>query len=310
MFLTTISKQEDLSLQDQKPTLMLVDGMALLFRAFFATAVTGQFMINSKGIPTNGIHGFVKHLMMAIVSFKPSHVAVCWDMGSKTFRMELYPEYKANRSEPPVELLPQFELVKEVVTSFDIPNIGVAGFEADDCIGTIARQTKDTAKVTILTGDQDILQLVDESISVALLKKGYGNYLVHTPDSFFEEKGISPKQMIDLKALMGDTSDNYPGVKGIGEKTALKLLQEFEHIEGILANLDLLSKANKTKIAQDLEMLHLSRELAKIKCDVPVSCTLEEAKLEFSKENVLNKFSELELRGLHRILPAEAASVS
>ncbi len=297
-------------MQKQKPSLMLVDGMALLFRAFYATAVTGQFMINSKGIPTNGIYGFVKHLMTAFESFNPSHVAVCWDLGSKTFRSELYSDYKANRSEPPIELLPQFELVKEVVASFDIPNIGVTGFEADDCIGTIAHQAKDSANVTILTGDQDILQLLDDSISVALLKKGYGNYLVHTPDSFFAEKGISPRQMIDLKALMGDTSDHYPGVKGIGEKTALKLLQEYEHIEGILANLNQLTKANKTKITQDLEMLHLSRKLAEIKCDVPVSCGLEEAKLKFSNEKVLSKFSELELRGLHRILSAESANVS
>ena len=308
--MTLILNRGDLSLQKQKPSLMLVDGMALLFRAFYATAVTGQFMINSKGIPTNGIYGFVKHLMTAFESFNPSHVAVCWDLGSKTFRSELYSDYKANRSEPPIELLPQFELVKEVVASFDIPNIGVTGFEADDCIGTIAHQAKDSANVTILTGDQDILQLLDDSISVALLKKGYGNYLVHTPDSFFAEKGISPRQMIDLKALMGDTSDHYPGVKGIGEKTALKLLQEYEHIEGILANLNQLTKANKTKITQDLEMLHLSRKLAEIKCDVPVSCGLEEAKLKFSNEKVLSKFSELELRGLHRILSAESANVS
>jgi 5'-3' exonuclease len=269
---------------NQKPSLMLVDGMALLFRAFYATAVTGQFMINSNGTPTNGIHGFVKHLFTAVSSFKPSHLAVCWDMGSKTFRTELFSDYKGNRGDAPIELIPQFDLVKEVVASFDIPNIGLAGYEADDCIGTIAKKSKDFAHVSILTGDQDMLQLLDDSISVILLKKGYGNYLVHTPDSFFEEKGITPRQMIDLKALMGDPSDNYPGVKGIGEKTALKLLQEFEHIEGIISNLDRLSKSNKTKIEQDLDMLHLSRLLAEIKCDVPVSCSLDDAGRRIEKE--------------------------
>ncbi|WP_040208485.1 5'-3' exonuclease [Neobacillus jeddahensis] len=289
---------------------MLVDGMALLFRAFYATAVTGQFMINSKGIPTNGIHGFVKHLFTAVSSFKPTHLAVCWDMGSKTFRTELFPDYKGNRGEAPVELIPQFDLVKDVVSSFDIPNIGLAGYEADDCIGTIAQQMKEFAHVSILTGDQDILQLLDESISVILLKKGYGNYLVHTPQTFFEEKGISPRQMIDLKALMGDTSDNYPGVRGIGEKTALKLLQEFEHIEGILTNLDSLSKSNKTKIEKDLDMLHLSRTLAEIKCDVPVCCELEEAGLLIQKEKAVNKLMEIELRGLQRLLPLEEAIIS
>ncbi|NHC39165.1 5'-3' exonuclease [Bacillus sp. MM2020_1] len=295
---------------NQKPSLMLVDGMALLFRAFYATAVTGQFMINSNGTPTNGIHGFVKHLFTAVSSFKPSHLAVCWDMGSKTFRTELFSDYKGNRGEAPIELIPQFDLVKEVVASFDIPNIGLAGYEADDCIGTIANKSKDFAHVSILTGDQDMLQLLDDSISVILLKKGYGNYMVHTPETFFEEKGITPRQMIDLKALMGDTSDNYPGVKGIGEKTALKLLQEFDHVEGIISNLDRLSKSNKTKIEQDLEMLHLSRVLAEIKCDVPVSCALDDASLRIEKEKAVNKLMELELRGLQRLLPIDEMFVS
>ncbi|PLS03587.1 5'-3' exonuclease [Neobacillus cucumis] len=297
-------------MENQKPSLMLVDGMALLFRAFYATAVTGQFMINSKGIPTNGIHGFVKHLFTAVSSFKPSHLAVCWDMGSKTFRSEIFADYKGNRGEAPIELIPQFDLVKEVVESFDIPNIGMSGFEADDCIGTIAHQMKDIAHVSILTGDQDILQLLDEDISVILLKKGYGNYHVHTPQTFFEEKGIMPRQMIDLKALMGDPSDNYPGVKGIGEKTALKLLKEFEHVEGIITNLERLSKSHKSKIEQDLDMLHLSRILAEIKCDVPVTCELEKAGLRISKEKALNKLMEIELRGLQRLLPLNEAIIS
>lgn len=297
-------------MDNQKPALMLVDGMALLFRAFYATAVSGQFMINSKGVPTNGIHGFIKHLFTAVSTFKPSHVAVCWDMGSKTFRTELFPEYKRNRGDAPVELIPQFDLVKEVVASFDIPNIGLEGYEADDCIGTIASQAKDFAHVSILTGDQDILQLLDERVSVILLKKGYGNYLVHTPESFFEEKGITPRQMIDLKALMGDPSDNYPGVRGIGEKTALKLLKEFNHVDGILANLDRLTKTNKTKIEQDLDMLQLSRRLAEIKCDVPVSCSLDEAGLRIEKDKALSKLMELELRGLNRLLPLSEAYIS
>jgi 5'-3' exonuclease len=297
-------------LENQKPSLMLVDGMALLFRAFYATAVTGQFMINSNGIPTNALHGFVKHLMMAVSSFRPTHLAVCWDMGSKTFRTEMYSDYKANRSEAPVELIPQFDLVKEIVDSLDIPNIGKIGFEADDCIGTIANQVKDAANVLILTGDQDILQLLDETVSVILLKKGYGNYLVHTPASFFDAKGITPRQMIDLKALMGDPSDNYPGVKGIGEKTGIKLLQEFGHVEGIIANLGKLSKSNKTKIEQDLEMLHMSRRLAEIKCDVPVKCLLEEAEIKIEKDKVINKFAELGLRGLHGLISVDEAFVS
>jgi len=290
---------------NNKPSLMLVDGMALLFRAFYATSVTGQFMINSKGVPTNAVNGFVKHFFTAVSSFKPSHVAVCWDMGSKTFRNELFDGYKANRGEAPLELIPQFDLVKEVVESFDVPNIGMKGFEADDCIGTIAVQAKGQADVSILTGDQDILQLIDDHISVILLKKGFGNYLVHNQDTFYEEKGIRPRQMIDLKAFMGDPSDNYPGVKGIGEKTALKLLQQFEHVDGVVKNLDQLTKSQKTKIESDLDMLYLSRKLAEIKCDVPVQYDLDQAIFKLDQEKVLDKFNEVGMKGLQRFIDIE-----
>ncbi|MBT2754975.1 5'-3' exonuclease H3TH domain-containing protein [Mesobacillus foraminis] len=288
-----------------KPTLMLVDGMALLFRAFYATAVTGQFMINSKGIPTNGVQGFVKHMLTAISNFKPSHVAVCWDMGSKTFRTDLFPDYKANRGEAPVELIPQFDLVKDIVEAFDIPNIGLAGYEADDCIGTIAKRVGDDMQVSILTGDKDILQLIDDRISVILLQKGYGNYMVHNRETLYTEKGIWPEQMIDLKALMGDPSDNYPGVRGIGEKTAVKLLQQFSNVEGILDNLHLLTKSQRAKIEQDLEMLHLSRQLAEIKCDVEIDCDLSAAMYEINREKILNKFQEVEFRGLHKLISVQ-----
>lgn len=291
-------------------SLMLVDGMALLFRAFYATAVTGQFMINSKGVPTNGVQGFVKHMLTAVSSFNPSHVAVCWDMGSKTFRTEMFDGYKANRGEAPVELIPQFDLVKEVVEAFDIPNIGLAGYEADDCIGTIAKNIEGDFNIHILTGDRDILQLIDERIRVILLQKGYGNYLVHTRESFFEEKGILPQQMIDVKALMGDPSDNYPGVRGIGEKTALKLIQQFEHVDGVVSNLDQLTKGQRAKIEQDIEMLHLSRKLAAIHCEVPIQYSVEEAHLKINREKVLGKFEEVEFKGLSRFLQLNEEYVS
>ncbi|MEQ6377912.1 5'-3' exonuclease H3TH domain-containing protein [Bacillaceae bacterium S4-13-56] len=285
-----------------KDKIMLVDGMALLFRAFYATAMSGYYMVNSKGIPTNAVYGFVKHMMTAIQTYQPTHVVCCWDMGSKTFRTELYPEYKGNRGEPPVELIPQFDLVKEVVDSFEIPNVGLVGYEADDCIGTLSRQYSQNADVYILTGDQDILQLIDDNIHVVLLKKGYGNYALYQTDSFVEEKGITPQQMVDLKALMGDSSDNYPGVKGIGEKTALTLLQKYQTIEGILENLPSLTKAQRSKIESDLDMLHLSRRLARIHCEVDVNCALEDALLTINKELVLKKFRELEFKNLDAMI--------
>nr|WP_281177240.1 5'-3' exonuclease H3TH domain-containing protein [Peribacillus loiseleuriae] len=292
----------DVKEKDQLPSFLLVDGMALLFRAFYATAVTGQFMINSKGVPTNAVQGFLKHMLMAIDHISPSHVAVCWDMGSKTFRNDLFPEYKANRSEAPVEMRPQFELAKEAVEAFSIPNIGVIGYEADDCMGTIAKTAMNESHVSILTGDQDMLQLIDDRISVVLLKKGYGNYEVHNGESFFEWKGITPKQMIDLKALMGDTADNYPGVKGIGEKTALKLLIQYENIEGILNNLASLTKTQQTKIQDAVDMLHLSRQLAEIKCDVPISCPLETSVYRYDQEKVRKLAEDHEFKTIQRII--------
>jgi 5'-3' exonuclease len=285
-----------------KNKIMLVDGMALLFRSFYATAMSGYYMINSQGVPTNAIYGFVKHLFTAVNTYKPTHVICCWDMGSTTYRTEMFPDYKANRGEPPVELVPQFDLVKEVVKELNIPNIGLVGFEADDCIGTLTQELRQHSEVMILTGDQDILQLLEENVTVILLKKGYGNYAAYTEELFLSEKGINPKQMIDLKALMGDSSDNYPGVKGIGEKTALRLLQTHGTIEGILENLETLTKAQRQKIEADLEMLHLCRELAAINCKVDVCCTLEEAIFNIDHLKMMNKFQELELKNLDNIL--------
>jgi 5'-3' exonuclease len=286
----------------KKPNILLVDGMALLFRGFFATSYTGNFMYTDKGVPTNGVYGFLKYFLDAIKTFEPSHVICCWDMGSKTFRTEMYEEYKANRDEPPVELIPQFDLIKDIMQSFDVPNVGLEGYEADDCIGTLARQYSEENDVLILTGDQDILQLVDENISVAIMKKGQGNYAVYETNNFFSEKGIEPKQIIDMKGLMGDSSDNYPGVKGIGEKTALKLLQQYGTIDEILVNLDQVSKAIKKKIEENLDMLHLSRSLARIHCEVPVSCSLEDAIWELKIEGVQQKFEELEARALLKLI--------
>ncbi|WP_077621840.1 5'-3' exonuclease [Sediminibacillus massiliensis] len=295
---------------DNKHNILLVDGMALLFRGFYATSFSGNYMVNSKGTPTNGIFGFLRYFLNAMETFTPSHVICCWDMGSKTFRNDLYPDYKGNRGEPPVELIPQFDLIKEVMEAFGVPNVGYAGYEADDCIGTLARSYSIDHNVTILTGDQDILQLVDTHISVAIMKKGQGNYAVYKGDNFFEEKGITPYQMIELKGLMGDTSDNYPGVKGIGEKTALKLLTEHGSIEAILKNIDKLSNGIRRKIEENLEMLHLSRQLAEIHCEVPIQCELESAIWKMDSQVVKEKFEELELRGFSKLISKVEQQVS
>ncbi|SER10130.1 5'-3' exonuclease [Gracilibacillus ureilyticus] len=257
--------------------LLIVDGMALLFRGFFATSFTGNFMLNSKGVPRNGLFGFLNYFTDAIHTFQPSHVICCWDMGSKTFRNEMYEGYKANRGEAPVELVPQFDLAKELVSAFQVPNVGVVGYEADDCIGTLAKQLQDEYKVTIVSGDQDLLQLVDKQIEVAIMKKGTGNYEVFSNENFYEKKQLSPKQIVDLKGLMGDSADNYPGIKGVGEKTAIKLLKEFETIDRMLEERSSLTKGMQKKLEQYEEELEISRKLAEILTEVPIEFSADTA---------------------------------
>ncbi|WP_027091626.1 5'-3' exonuclease [Cohnella thermotolerans] len=273
-----------------EPKLLIVDGMALLFRAYFAQAYPRRL---ADGTPTNAVFGFLQYLFDAVNTFKPSHVVCCWDMGSKTFRSELYDGYKANRPEAPEDLIPQFDLVKDIVAALGIPNVGLPGFEADDCIGTLSKRLCKEAHVYVLSGDHDLLQLVEERIHVVIMKKGRSNYCVYDPAFLKEEKGLLPHQIVELKGLTGDTSDNYPGVKGIGEKTAIKLLLEYESIDGILNNLETLSKSVRAKIENDLDMLHLSRDLARIRLDAPIACELDECRWIAPPESaypVLEKF--------------------
>ncbi|RYL94902.1 5'-3' exonuclease [Sporolactobacillus sp. THM7-4] len=276
----------------ERSKLLLVDGMALLFRAFYATAPTGQFMINDRGVPTNGVQGFLRHLLLAIQSRHPSHVAVCWDMGKKTFRHDLFDGYKANRSIPPVEMIPQFDLARQMTEALQIPNIGLEGYEADDCIGTVAKKMQEEADVAIVTGDRDLLQLLDRHIGVDLLQKGYGNYRSYTMRAFTAKYGITPRQFIDVKALMGDSSDGYPGVRGIGEKTAVKLIKQFGGIDAMLDHLDLLPGGQKKKIASDVRMLHLSRELAEIHCNIPVDLSMDEASFDGIPESFVKQVTD------------------
>ncbi|WP_223067838.1 5'-3' exonuclease [Paenibacillus caui] len=283
----------------KEETLLLVDGMALMFRAYYASAASGYIRRTKAGLPTNAVYGFMRYFWDAVQKFAPTHVACCWDLGSKTFRTQQFPAYKGNRSEAPDDLIPQFAVIREVMDSLGIPNISAEGYEADDCIGTLAAMySSDTMHVLILTGDHDMLQLVTDQTSVAIMKKGHGNYFVYTPQSLMEERQLTPSQIIDLKGLMGDPSDNYPGVRGIGEKTALKLVQEYRDVEGILANLEQLSKGIRTKIEADLNMLHLSRELAYIRCDVQLECNLESCRWELDPPSVVAKFEELEMKSI------------
>lgn len=280
--------------------ILIVDGMALLFRAYFAQSYDARRM--ADGTPTNAIYGFMQYLFDAINQFNPTHVLCCWDLGSKTFRTEMYANYKANRPDAPQDLVPQFSLVKDIVAALGIPNVGLEGYEADDCIGTLSQKLSGLAHVYVLTGDQDMLQLVSERIHVVIMKKGRGNYAVYDLDFLRTDKGVHPFQIIEMKGLTGDTSDNYPGVKGIGEKTALKLLQEYESIDGILNNLDALSKSVKAKIESDLDMLHLSRTLARINVEVPIHCELDACQWAVPLETAQPVFEQYRLSALLKMI--------
>lgn len=281
-----------------KPHILVVDGMALLFRSFFASAAMGQFIRLADGTPTNGVQGFARHVLTAQSLMKPTHLAVCWDMGMHTFRNELFEGYKANRPAPPEEMLPQFDMAKEVSEMIGWQNFGVHGMEADDTIGSIVEKWKDEAHVTIISGDKDLLQLLNPSTTIAFTKKGYTEYDVYTEARFVEEYGIAPVQFAAVKAFMGDTSDGYPGVKGIGPKTALQLIKTHGSIEGVLEALDTLKPAQRTKIADNVEMLKLSHQLAMIRRNVPIEAQLEQLKIsDYTNDTLAN----LENKGLKLI---------
>ncbi|ANE48593.1 5'-3' exonuclease [Paenibacillus swuensis] len=296
--------EEPLLVTAKAPSILIVDSFALLFRGFFALAISGNYMRNSKGLYTNGLYQFTRYLMDAVTKFEPSHVICAFDMGSQTFRNELYPSYKANRGEPPLELLPQFDKLWELVEAMGIPCVGKPGYEADDVMGSLAKQySAQGMKVSILTGDGDTLQLIDENTQIILTKKGFGNYEVVHHENLFELRGLThPHQVIDIKALMGDPSDNYPGVKGIGAKTALKLIQEHATIDGVLENLELLPKGVRAKIEAEMDMLNLSRKLARIECEVDITCALEDCRMFVDRQRVIDIFEEFEFRSLMKLI--------
>ena len=288
-----------------KPHLLIVDGMALLFRSFFASAAMNQFIRLDDGTPSNGVQGFARHVLTAQNLMKPTHLAVCWDMGAHTFRNDLYEGYKANRPAPPEEMLPQFDMAKEVSQMIGWQNFGVQGLEADDLIGSMIEKWKDDAQITVVSGDKDLLQLLNPSTTIAFTKKGYMEYDVYTESRFVEEYGIAPSQFAEVKAFMGDTSDGYPGVKGIGPKTALQLIQNHGSIDGVLAALPTLKPGQRIKISENEEMLRLSHQLAKIHCGAAIEAELDALALSAYTPQL---FEQVEQQG-YRLIAKHARSI-
>jgi DNA polymerase-1 len=264
---------------------LIIDSNALIHRAFHALPDT---MENKEGLKTNSIYGFSNILIKIINELKPTHIVACFDVKKKTFRNDLYKEYKANRKKQPQELYDQIPYIKKILSAFNVKILEQEGYEADDLIGSVASQIKGINKI-ILTGDKDAFQLIDDETSVLTFKKGISETLTYNISNIREITGLNPEQVIDYKALRGDSSDNIPGISGIGEITAIKLLDKFNNLENLYKNIEnnyeflikekLFSERIYKKIKDEKEIAFLSKKLATIKCDLEIDSKKEDFKL-------------------------------
>lgn len=282
------------------PTLYLIDGHALAYRAYFAllrASTTG--FTTSKGEPTAGVFGFTSVLLRILEQERPEYLAVAFDTG-KTFRDDMYPEYKGTRAKMPDDLRPQIERIRQLVDAFNIPRLEIEGYEADDVLGSVARWAVSLGLgVKIFTGDRDLLQLVDDRIIVNLPGKSLSDARDFLPEHVKEYFGVRPNQVVDFKALVGDKSDNIPGVAGIGDKTAASLLQSYGTLDEIYAHLDELSKSVRAKLETGREAAYLSRKLSEIVTDLSIPLDLEQARPhDLDPASIEAIFRELEFRTL------------
>ena len=280
-------------------TLMLIDGSSLIFRAFFAL----PNLTNNDGVMTNGVYGFLTMYQNAFDKYKPDSVLVAFDRSSKTFRHEEFKDYKATRDKMPSELSYQFGILKDILDSMKVAYTDLDGFEADDIVGTYAQMGQESGyEVVVITGDRDYLQLVDENITVYLTKKGISDMVEYNLDSIKEEYGLTPEQLIDVKGLEGDKSDNIPGVDGIGPKKAIGFIQQYGSIEGLYDHIDEVSgKKTKQTLIDSEAIAYMSKKIGTIVKNAPVDIEIDDLKLtepdypalkeKFSKYN-FNKFLE------------------
>ena len=271
-------------------TLIIIDGNSIINRAFYAL----PDMSNSDGLKTNAIFGFVRMMFKIIEDYQPTHMSVAFDKKAPTFRHKQYADYKAGRKKMPDELGQQLEPLKELLDKFNINRLELAGYEADDIIGTVAKLGEENNfKVYIVTGDKDAIQLASHKTTTLITKKGVGEVEEYNYDSVVERYEMTPTQFIDLKGLMGDKSDNIPGVPGIGEKTGIKLLKQYSTIENLIEHTDESKGSIKKKIEENKELALMSKELATIITNVPLDIKLEDLEYgDYNKDDVIEKFKE------------------
>ncbi|AKQ74332.1 DNA polymerase I [Bacillus licheniformis] len=282
----------------ERKKLVLVDGNSLAYRAFFALPL----LSNEKGIHTNAVYGFTTILMKMLEEEKPTHMLVAFDAGKTTFRHKTFKEYKGGRQKTPPELSEQLPFIRELLDAYRISRYELENYEADDIIGTLAKSAeKDGFEVKIFSGDKDLTQLATEGTTVAITKKGITDVEYYTPEHVREKYGLTPEQIIDMKGLMGDSSDNIPGVPGVGEKTAIKLLKQFHTVEELLSSIDEVSgKKLKEKLEEFKEQALMSKELATITTEAPLEVSLDSLGYEgFDREAVVKIFKDL---GFHSLL--------
>ena len=288
--------------------LILIDGNSLLFKAFYATSYTGNYMVNRNGIPTNGVYGFAR-MVDKILDNNPKYVIVAFDYGKKTFRNELLDTYKAQRKETPEELIPQFSLAREYLTAHNITWYEVEGFEGDDIIGTLVDfGEKNNLKVSVYTGDKDAFQLISPQTTIYRTIKGVTELDIYNEQTLLDKYGLKPDQIRDFLGLMGDTADNIPGIKGVGEKTALKLLHQYETIEGLEEHQNELKGKMGEKIRAGMEDALMSKKVATILRDVPLDVDLKKAEYEGYDYDTLKLFYETyDMNSLIKSMTIEAA---
>ena len=277
---------------------ILVDGNNLMFRSYYATLYSGSMMTNKEGFPTNALFGFVNMMNKIINEESPEYIMVAFDIG-KTFRHEKYDYYKGKRDETPDDLKKQFPVAKKILNAMGIKYFELAGYEADDIIGTFAKKIDEEPEFvgTIVSSDKDLLQLISDDVDVKLLKQK--DYIRMNKEVFFNTYGLEPIRMIDLKSLMGDASDNIPGVKGIGEKTAIKLLQTYHTLDGVYENLASIKGANHDKLERDKEMAYMSYDIATIYREVPIDTSFDNIKYNHEDtEELITIFNDLDFHSL------------
>ncbi len=288
----------------QKEQVYLIDGSSYIYRAYFAI----RHLSNSKGEATNAVYGFTNMLLNLLRDKQPGHVAVIFDSKGPTFRKELYSEYKANRAAMPDDLVPQIPLIKEVVKGFNLPALEKPGYEADDIIATLAkRYVAEGYQVTVVTGDKDLMQIVSDDVQLLDTMKGK----VSRREEVIERFGVPPEQVLDILGLAGDTSDNIPGVPGIGEKTASTLIKEFGDIENLLANIDKVKgKKRQENLREFADQARLSRKLADLVYDLDIEVSAEDIVVEEPNRKVLEElFKTLEFHKLQQEFAAEKETV-